>query len=523
MLGPAMPTEPGKATSSAKEVPIAQRAFFTLLVILACACGPKPTSEPLGRGILVIAIDALRADHIRSAGYDRPTTPVLDALAGQGTTFLQAWSTSPDLLAAHASLLTGCDPNLAHRAAYSDADTDASLTSWYIPEGVPRLAQEFLSHGYATAAFVDHPAIAPVFGFGAGFQDFYAFAGESIEPRATVREYNFENLAEKFRQWLFDHSPSQDWFAYIHVNDLERLWERPQPDPDWDTRFEPRPEMSEVPPVAEADRIFFAIPRSRWARGTLSLGEYEARYDGALCQLDQKLGRLLERLRQTNRLKSTTVVVAGTYGISFGESGLILDSGSLSDADLHVPLMIRPPLTMNCVRGAKCGELVSLVDVAPTLLDLSQIPIPAGMRGYGVSHLPALQGREESARTYAFASGGLQAGYAVFDGRWCYERSSPGTSHPSAIAASWYGDDGDHENEYRTFLHDRESVHAKGHLFGGSSDPAVEGRMRAAGEEWFGWVTRAQAVLQGTGADGGSADPATLEGLRKRGLIGEPR
>src|SRR6185436_7712959 len=104
-----------------------------------------------------------------------------------------------------------------------------------------------------------------------------------------------------------------------------------------------------------------------------------------LRQLDSKLGRLFEALRRIDRLKNTTVVVVGSYGVSFGESGLILDSGTLSDADLHVPLIIRPAPQQACARGTKVQHIASTIDLAPTLLELEQIPVPRAM--HGVSQL----------------------------------------------------------------------------------------------------------------------------------------
>src|ERR1700745_2062286 len=139
--------------------------------LLFCACGPKPTAEKQGHGVLVIAIDGLRADHLGSFGYDRPTTPVIDGLAAQGVAFTSAWSASPDMLASHAAILTGCDPLLSRRPDVHGNGRESALAAWYIPDSVPRVAQQFLAHGFATAAFIDHASISPVRGFARGFQE----------------------------------------------------------------------------------------------------------------------------------------------------------------------------------------------------------------------------------------------------------------------------------------------------------------------------------------------------------------
>jgi arylsulfatase len=519
-----------RAPGLSERMRITAQALTTILALaataLAPACGRRPGDTGVGRGVLVIAIDALRADHVSAYGYDRHTTPTLDGLAAQGVAFTQAYTTSPETLSAHASLLTGCDPTVVRRAPFADPESAWLVSDCYVPDDVPHLAREFLAHGFRTAAFVDHPGISTFYGFGAGFHDFLGFHSEELVQKWDL---GFAGVAGKFLNWLNDQDPGQDWFAYVHVNDLERIWQHP--DPNADTRFEPRPGLAFVPPISEADRAFFAIPRQRWSGGVFALGDYEARYDGELFLLDSRIARLLENLRSKGRLANTTVVVVGTYGIGFGDSGLYLDSGTLSDADLHVPLIVRPPLSMPCARGAKSARLTSTVDVAPTLLDLFRIPKPKGM--HGVSQFGALQGDERPAREYAFASGGLQSGYAVIDSRWCYEHSSPGrlqsigapddAALPTSLSRTWYGDDLDHGRAYRTFLHDRSANHSTGHLNGSAADAAVRQRMADVGNDWFTWMLRARDVLQRAKSRDKDGEIPFLDELRRRGYVGDLR
>lgn len=487
------------------------RVNRTLLVALAAftlaACGPKPTNDPLGRGVLVIAIDGLRADHLSAAGYDRPTTPVLDALAKQGTLFTNAWSAAPRALPAHAALLTGCDPRIARRddpAAPDGGDPFA----WRIPAGAPKLAQELLAHGYATGAFVGDPALSPVSGFDAGFQVYDA----PRDGADDLAEYEFDDVSSRFVNWLFEKSPSQDWFAYLHVDELVRLWGRKSANPRWDTYFPPRPALASIPPVADADPVFFAVPRARWQGGTLSVGAYEARYDGALCALDSKLGQLLERLRRTGRLKNTTVVVTGTFGTSFGESGLYLASGTLSDVDLRVPFFVRPPLASSLPRGRTSAALVSLIDVAPTILDLELRSVPRGM--HGRSQLSELSAKASDPRDAVFASGGLFPGWVAIGERACLEHSARGG--PGLLGESWSGARGVAAEEAE-FLH----VHGAslGHLGAGADDPAERARLAQLGADWFAGLERARRHYQGLDV----LDARALADLYEKNLIGERR
>jgi arylsulfatase A-like enzyme len=482
------------------------------VLFLGLACGPKPTAEMEGRGVLVIAIDGLRADHVGVFGYDRPTTQSIDGLAAQGVAFTSAWSASPDMLAAHAAILTGCDPLLARRPDVKVNGPESELAAWYIPDGLPCLAQQFLAHGYATAAFVDHPSISPVRGFARGFQEFAAYREDAV-PR---NGYGFEVTAARFRNWI-PRDPAQSWFAYLQIDDLERVWQRSGIDPHYETLYAPRPELEQVPPVADAAHVFFAVPRARWSGGTLSLGEYEARYDGALKQLDAKIRRLLESMSRIGWLKHTTVVIVGTFGTSLGESGLYLDSGTLSDVDLRVPIVIRPALAASFARGRNVDRLASTIDLAPTLLDLHGIPVPKGMQGVSLKSL--LEGGDAPVRQYAFASGGLQEGRAVIDAHWCYERSFPGRGQDRRARESWYGDARDHGDEPREFLHDRRTNPTLGHVEDSSNDPIAGDRLPQVSAEWFDWIERAARVLHARPGTLDRSSRPMIDELVRRGML----
>ncbi|MCY2961130.1 MAG: sulfatase [Planctomycetota bacterium] len=485
------------------------RATPTLIAILCLGtlgCGPHPSAVRQSRGVLVIAVDALRADHVSGLGYDRPTTPALDRLAEQGVTFTDAWSASPDVLPAHAALLTGCDPGLAHRPGLARGGPASDLTSWRLPDGLPSLAQEFLARGFETAGFADHPAVSPIRGVARGFQMFGGYREDAVDPEL---ELGFEGVATKFMHWLGGRSATADWFAYLEVNDLERVWTRATPDPRWEAQYEPRPELGYMPPVAEGDHAFFAIPKSRWARVPRTIGEYEVRYDGAISRLDVKLGRLVERLRRMGRLENTTIVVVGTFGVSFGEGGLYLDTGALDAADLRVPLVVRPGADLAMQRGARLDGIASLVDLAPTLLDLHGLRVPPGMSG--VSHAARMRAPDANPpRTSVHAAGGFQRGVAVIDAQWILSRVRPAEGTSDLLVRSWFGGD---EPSGAGLVERLEARSASG------GDPeAARARLRPELTAWSEWIERARSILHGRVAP--AADPSTAADLRRRGLLG---
>ena len=401
-------------------------AAAAVLLLLSGACSDPQQGAKSGSGILLVAIDGLRADHLTCLGYDRPTTPRLDALAAEGALFEEAFAAAPWNLPSHAALLSGLDPNAARRIA---PQFEASVEHrWHVPRDGPLLAVELLIAGYATAAFMDHPWMGERYGFKPGFQHFQ-------EARPAGRR-SAAHQTDALRAWLRSVPAKQDWFGYLHLADLERVWT--EPDPAWDRRFQPRPELSSVPPVSNNDTAFFAIPRSRWRGETLTLGEYEARYDGGLAKLDAELGRLFDILRQDGRWERTTVVVVGTHGVQFGEAGLILDHGMLYPPDLHVPWILRPAAHRAQPAMHRVESMASLVDVMPTLLELEGLTPPELV--LGVSQLDVLDGSVPEVREYAFASCGLQQGFAAYGKRLSSILVLPGVGPDEQLRESWFGE-----------------------------------------------------------------------------------
>jgi len=462
---------------------LAPLAVLVLASVLGCGCRPKPGHEGTGQGVLLISIAELRADHLALYGYDRQTMPKLQSLANLGITFTDMWSTAPWGLPASASLLTGCDPYLARRRLPAGIPANVA-TRWNIPRQAPRIAQEFLREGWSTAAFVDDPLLAPVHGFSLGFE---TYVMES-PPHSEQPSEGLSGLSLHLVQWMQTLERGDDWFAYLELSDLERTWS--DPDPQWDTHFESRPELASVPPVGDAEHLFHAIPRARWSGGLATLGEYQARYDGALSRLDSMLARLFSHLAQIDRLRSTTVCIVGSHGIGFGEAGLFVDHGTLSQSDLKVPWILRPREDAGIRFGQQVHGLASLLDVAPTLLDIAGLHAPASM--HGVSFVPFLRGRTEAPpRTFAVARAGLQDGYLVIEPDWLLELTRPWVVDDEILASSWYGSGPPYEHVPRVEL-----VHRTGPPVDPQRAAAETQRLCMLGSGWLLDVERLRGSLQ---------------------------
>jgi len=452
------------------------------------ACSPKAPGAT-ARGVLVIAVDGLRFDHLGIHGYERSTSPALDALARDGVWFTNAYAAAPWQIPAHIGILSAADPTLARRVLPPGVPFSSS-TVWHLPDEAPHPVVQFLSEGYATAAFYDHSNLAPLHGTTPGFELYQGPIEDDDEAHA---DFGSEAVFIRFSQWLAQLPASQPWFAYLELADLERVWG--ESDPRWDTFFPPRASMDSVPPVGEAQHLFFALPRRKWSEGISTLGDYEARYDGAIAQLDEAFKHLRTRLEQQGRFADTTIVVVGAYGMSFGESGLILDSGTFSDVDLHVPLIVRPARGIPARLGQPSEALVSTLDILPTLMEISQVPSAARMDG--VSFARALAGEDRGSRQVVHASCAFQEGFAVLNKNFCFERTWPGRVLDPRLRESWFGDSLRRPDVMREVLHDRRRDATRGHLKLNSSEDAMARTLAEAGEAWAARVEARRAALQG--------------------------
>ena len=497
-------------------------AASSALGLSGCVRTGRGTGETAG-GILVVAVDGLRADHLGLYGYDRDTSPTLDALAEEGLVFRNAFASAPLRVPAHVSLLTGCQPWVARRYLPTELEV-AFERRWRLPVEVPHLAVELLARGWATALFADHREMAPLFGLRTGFQLFVS-SDEEEEP-------GLAGMDRRIQQWLRSVDNDRPFFGYVHLNDLERSWN--QPDPAWERFFyPPRPELAEVPPVGLTDDVMFSVPYSRWRGGIVSLGAYEAAYDGHIRRMDGQLAALFDGLRAIGRYDDTTIVFVGSHGLQFGEAGLYLRAGRYSIADLNVPLIVRPRAGLvpgmqpGVAAGRSIEQLFSVPDLAPTLMELESLPVPWGT--HGVSHADSLRrgaGGEPVVppRDVAFASCGIQEGCALVGPRYVLEYLIPGDVSDAELRRSWFGEDVEPDLRPRARFYDRtldphpplaDTARAQ------ASDIFDQYRRTAA--EWIQTMGEIRRALHGRALFGQTVDADTLERLRAEGYLPKER
>jgi TolA-binding protein len=215
-----------------------------------------------------------------------------------------------------------------------------------LPANMPYLPDILHSQGYRTAAFVGSVELDPKGGLAPGFdRGFSLYSAGFHQPRkgvtryATVKRRGTQVVASALAWLSANHS--SPFLLWVQLDDPE--------------------------------------------------GESGASYDSAVAAGDSSAGKLLAALRARNLYDSALIVVASDHGESLGAHGEKTHGFFLYDETIHVPLLVKLPDNKSAgVVRAK----VRLVDVAPTVLEVAQIPVPAQMQGQSLLRV-AKQGQDQ--------------------------------------------------------------------------------------------------------------------------------
>ena len=325
-------------------------AGFTLAWIGLVAGTGCQRAEPTPPNVLVYVVDTLRADAVDLQNPLSSSTPHFAALAQEGVSFENAYANASWTRASVASLLTGLLP--WHHAAESRADR--------LPGMARTLSEYFAERGYSTAIISANPNVSEVFGFQQGvgsFRELYARSGPGLVGGHELVTPSDVVTNETIR-WLQGTKPP--FFILALAIDPHAPYQPP-------AEFDPGQHRKEDP-IADAARI-----RSNEAR-------VRERYAGEVAFNDASFGQLVAFLKSKNLWDETVVVVTSDHGEAFWEYGRAGHGQSLSEEVLRVPLILRG-LDDRLPSGQRSTQPVSLIDLAPTLLDLAHIRRPDGLDG----------------------------------------------------------------------------------------------------------------------------------------------
>jgi arylsulfatase A-like enzyme len=339
--------------------------------------------------VVVIVMDTVRADHFSVNGYERDTTPNLKVLARDSTVYTQAIAPSDMTLTSHASLFTGMYPSW-HGAYCQPPDASYGRE---LAHQVPTLAEILSKKGFSTVGVAANLYLRADFGLQRGFESFriprpvpvlgtdegwyllrvgmrrlmIPFTDTSQFDRLFSRGEDINR--EMFK--LLNKQGKTPFFAFLNYMDAHFPYIPPAPF----NRLFP----GKIDRIVEQDLqdIQDKVMHGE-AMPSIEKRHLLSQYDGGIAYTDAQIGEVMNWLKKRHLYDNSLIVVTSDHGEGFGEKNLVLHGNSVYQNLVHVALLIKFP---KAAHTGVVNDPVSLIDVAPTIVNVLGYAPPANMQG----------------------------------------------------------------------------------------------------------------------------------------------
>ncbi len=413
-------------------------AFWGAPTVSGTRLAAGPAVKP---NVIFYVIDGAAAEAMSLYGHNRNTTPNIDRLAREGALFEYAYSNSPWTKPSTRSFMTSLQSSVLGSTKYRFDP---------LPEEARTMAQRFHDAGYQTGVFTSNPWAGSLSSLQRGV-DWFRDAGVEHDPAAS------RELHQDFWSWR-EAYPAEPYWVHFQTTDVHGPHRPPAPfaglfvPPDQykkhredENRLNPQPHWKPRPGRRWLWSSVFddlGIDRVHWFTTERDV------YDEVMAHQDYQLGRFIERLKASGDWANTILVIASDHssraagGTDFGLA--IQDSlpeqwaewGPLFRSTIsRIPLIVVWPGHIE--GGQRFFEAVSMIDVAPTLLELAGLPPPQTLQGESLAPLLLGTGLIESRPIIIELietdgpTGELHGLFEVVDGRWGASLAiNGGLAHP---------------------------------------------------------------------------------------------
>jgi len=360
-----------------------------LVVRIFLSIGPLQGGDDQRPNVIIISIDTLRKDHLPCYGYEGCQTPNIDQFSEKCVIFKNCIAPAPHTVPSMASMLTGFYPTV-HGCRFEP--------SIPINDEVTTLSEILQHSGYHTESYTANPLLSPERGFSRGF-DYYEdfFFTKDLRYLLPKRVHEvaedvliFVGVEDRLRfldttEWLRSkaaarlaklkkYSPFFAWFHFL------------------DPHFPYFPPKNYIPAEAEDRERIESIKyelfdlEDDYSNNKDQVREIVRLYDGEIQYVDSALGDLFGIIEEEGILENTIIVFTADHGEEFWAHDEFGHGHCLYPEVIRIPLFIYLPPSMGCISGRISGY-VSLVDVAPTILEYLELPQTYGMKGRSLAPL----------------------------------------------------------------------------------------------------------------------------------------
>lgn len=360
----------------------ARLALCLIPLLAGCGeqgAGPSPKEPP---SFVLVVVDTLRADRLGYAGFAPARTPAFDRLARQSLVLDAAYATTSWTLPSTASLFT---------SQYVSQHRVSSWGSRLAPEQ-PTFVEGLRAEGYRTGMWTANLVVAGRRGFAARFEAYELVRHPDFRPEPPLSASAFgagTTISERALRWIRARVAGEGgveprpFFAYLHYMEPHGPYLCPEDAP--------------ADCTVRARALNARILDLDWDLDADERALLQSLYDADVARMDDALAQLVEGLRDAGVLDRTWLFVVSDHGELLGEAGMYGHGRTLFEEMIRVPVLIRPPGDgAGPARGRRHPHPVSLVDVAPTILDLAGLPNPDAFVGRSLR--PLLEGGALSQR-----------------------------------------------------------------------------------------------------------------------------
>ena len=336
-------------------------ALLSLVVGSAAAASETPPGDRFN--VLLYVLDTTRADHFGLWGYQRNTTPHMDALAAEGLAWARCSAAGTHTISSTGALLTGVTA-ASHRTTRANSALSHAL---------PTLPEMLATQGYRTKLFSSNSRL---YGETRQFADRYEETIVTQRPDENLTDALIAFLREAHPEPFFVHAqPLACHVPYIAPPPFDELY---VDDPYYG-------HLGDLPGVVDGDFCYGVARAEALIGDNLSLDWYVAQYDGLLSYMDQEVARTMAVLQEEGLRENTLVIITSDHGEMLGDHEYYLCHRTHYQANIHVPLLVIPPRAAAEREGYRAGEWlqnnVNHVDLAPTILEFLGIDVPSYFEG----------------------------------------------------------------------------------------------------------------------------------------------
>ena len=401
----------GRARGHLRALISLKPASLCILVILgiqgiASAYHGKLQAELVRRrapNVILLTIDALRADHLSLYGYPRNTSPHLDQLARESVVFTNANAAWTKTNQSFASILTG---------NYSYATGIGTAVASAVPRRNLLLSEILKNAGYHTAAMVSNANLSRFFNYSDGFENYLELWRKRKGPAQERSWYKADRVTREGIEWLKRNS-SKKFFMWVHYIDPHTVYDPPVP---YDNMF-----VNDAYYNQHENLPLDKIKPSNRIGDETDPDLYIARYDGAVRYTDEQIQLFLDKLDELGLRENTILIVTADHGESFVENRLYYEHGMFAyDNCARVPLLIRFPRMLHSTM--EIDRPVSLVDIYPTLMDFLGVNTSPPVQGHSLR--PSLSGQMGDLPLHVFIESDYQNAIRTRDWKLIYAWSN---------------------------------------------------------------------------------------------------